>query len=191
MRILLIDNYDSFTFNVLHLIQKVCDASDTVEVVLNDKIDLSQTTTYDSIVISPGPGTPAEAGNIMDIIEKLYTRKPILGICLGHQAIAEALGAKIYCMNRPLHGIQSTLNVLDHSTIFKDTGTNFLVGHYHSWLVDKDSFPDSLKILATDNDGNIMALSHPLYKVYGVQFHPESFMTDYGSQIVNNFLKYR
>lgn len=189
MRILLIDNYDSFTFNLLHLIRKVCDASDTVEVIPNDQIDVCRAATYDSIFISPGPGVPEEAGNILQIIKKLSPSKPILGICLGHQAIAQAFGATLCCMKHPLHGIQTNIRITDHTCIFRNLGDELpAAGHYHSWLVDNRSFPDVLQITAVDEDGSIMALSHKYYPVHGVQFHPESYMTREGDTIVRNFL---
>lgn len=189
MRILLIDNYDSFTFNLLHLIKKVCDVADTIEVIPNDRIDVRRAAAYDSIVISPGPGVPGEAGNILHLIKELSPSKPILGICLGHQAIAEVFGAAICCMKFPLHGIQTKIRITDHSGIFRNLGPELpAAGHYHSWMVSDRMFPGVLRITATDEEGNIMALSHKKYNVHGVQFHPESYMTKGGDVIVRNFL---
>ncbi len=188
MRVLLIDNYDSFTFNLLHLIRDVCGISDKVDVVFNDEIDLFRSSKYDSIVISPGPGIPSEAGNIMSIIKELSPFKSILGICLGHQAIAEVFGASIYCCDRPVHGVQTSIDIHDNSTILRGLGNEILAGRYHSWLVCKESIPDDLKVIATDNVGNVMAISHNRYNVHGVQFHPESFMTEQGGLIMKNFL---
>lgn len=189
MKIILIDNYDSFTFNLLHLIKKVCDVSDIVEVIPNDRVDVCKAAAYDAIIISPGPGIPEEAGNILQIIKELSPFKPILGICLGHQAIAEAFGAEISCMQLPLHGIRTKIRITDHTGIFRNLGQELsAAGHYHSWLVSDRSFPDGLRITATDEEGNIMALSHKRYNVHGVQFHPESYMTKEGDVIIRNFL---
>ena len=189
MKILLIDNYDSFTYNLLHLIKKACGSGCHIDIVLNDKITADQAGLYDYIIISPGPGIPSEAGNIMDIIGCLYMSRPILGICLGHQAIAEAFGARLECCSKPFHGVKSQIDILDHSALFKGFGNKLNVGRYHSWCVDGKSMPECLKVTAVSNDGAIMAISHKLYKVHGVQFHPESFITGSGVEIIRNFLK--
>jgi anthranilate synthase component 2 len=191
MRILLIDNYDSFTYNLLHLIKKKCDGTDEVNVVFNDQIDSSEARNYDFIIISPGPGVPSEAGNLLNIITELSPYKSILGICLGHQAIAETFGARIYCCDKPLHGAQTNIEIIDNSLLFRGLDKCIQVGRYHSWLVDKNSIPDSLKVTAMDNNGEIMAISHTRYDVHGIQFHPESFMTDKGDQMIQNFLNRR
>ena len=188
MKILLIDNYDSFSYNLLHLIKKVCDVTDQVDIVLNDRIDSPKARSYDSIIISPGPGIPSAAGNVLQIIRELAPCKPILGICLGHQAIAEAFGATICCCEKPLHGVRSKIEIRDTSRLFKELGTYIQAGRYHSWLVDKNTVPDCLKVTAVDCKGEVMALSHTLYDIHGLQFHPESFMTEQGARIMKNFL---
>ena len=189
MRVLLIDNYDSFTFNLLHLIRGVCDNADCIDIIPNNKIDVSGAMNYDSVVVSPGPGIPQEAGNILSVIKGISPVKPILGICLGHQAIAEAFGAAIYCSNSPLHGVQTGINIIDKSSVFEGLDDYILAGRYHSWLVNRESVPGSLRVTAVDNGGNVMAISHIRYRVHGIQFHPESFLTEQGSVIMRNFLK--
>ena len=188
MKILLIDNYDSFSYNLLHLIKKVCGIADEVDIVFNDHIDSLKARNYDSIIISPGPGIPSAAGNILKIIRKLAPYKPILGICLGHQAIAEAFGATIYCCEKPLHGVQSKIEIRDASLLFRGLEKYIPAGRYHSWLVDKNTVPDCLNVTAVDCKGEVMAVSHTQYDTHGLQFHPESFMTDGGVQIMKNFL---
>jgi anthranilate synthase component 2 len=188
MKILLIDNYDSFSYNLLHLIKKACDITDQVDIVFNDHIDSPGARNYDYIIISPGPGIPSAAGNVLKIIRELAPYKPILGICLGHQAIAETFGATIYCCDKPLHGVRSKIEIRDTSQLFRGLGKCIQAGRYHSWLVDKNTVPDCLKVTAVDCNGEVMALSHTLYDIHGLQFHPESFMTDGGVQIMKNFL---
>ena len=187
MNVLLIDNYDSFVYNLYHLIKEASPAS-SIAVRYNNEISVKEALYYDRIIISPGPGIPSEAGNVLDIIKGAAASVPILGICLGHQAIAQAFGAEIYCMDRPLHGIKDRARLLNHSSLFRNMPDSISIGHYHSWLVSKDSLPDSLEVTAVDEAGDIMALSHKEWNVYGVQFHPESIMTPAGINIVSNFL---
>jgi glutamine amidotransferase of anthranilate synthase or aminodeoxychorismate synthase len=188
MKILLINNYDSFVYNLLHLIKEACDTTPEIDIITNDCINFSHITDYESIIISPGPGIPSEAGDIIQLIKNWGPTIPILGVCLGHQAIAEAFNGKIYRFSTPMHGVQSQIKILDKSGIFKGLNTSIKCGRYHSWLVDEGSLPESLKITAIDNDGRIMALSHCRYNIHGVQFHPESFLTENGIQIIRNFL---
>ena len=188
-RILLIDNHDSFVYNLFHLVDSACCGSADINVVLNDKIDFTKVRQYDSIIISPGPGVPLEAGDIISLIKEFAPNKSILGICLGHQAIAEAFGGRIYAMEAPLHGVQSNVNILDDKRIFKGLGQVIKCGRYHSWAVDKETLPAQLRITAVDKQGCIMALSHCSYDVHGLQFHPESFLTGYGECMIKNFFK--
>ncbi len=186
--ILLVDNHDSFVYNLKHLIDRACDGCADIDIMLNDEIDFAKVPQYNSIIISPGPGIPLEAGDIVPLIKEFAPYKPILGICLGHQAIAEAFGGKIYAEEFPLHGVQSNVRILDDRYLFKGVGQTVKCGRYHSWAVDKITLPSQLKITAVDDDGCIMALTHCNYNVHGLQFHPESFLTDCGEQIIRNFL---
>ena len=188
-RILLIDNHDSFVYNLKHLINRACGGCTDIDIMLNDEIAFTKVPQYDSIIISPGPGVPLEAGDIIPLIKEFAPFVPILGICLGHQAIAEAFGGRIYAMEAPLHGVQSNVEILDDKRIFKGLGQVIKCGRYHSWAVGKGTLPAQLRITAVDKEGCIMALSHCSYNVHGLQFHPESFLTDCGEQMIRNFLR--
>lgn len=188
MKILLIDNNDSFTYNLLHLIKSACEAEDFIRVCLTDKLTVAMTSRFDRIIISPGPGIPSEVEILGHIIKENEKQTSILGICLGHQAIAEYYGATMYNMQKPIHGIRSTISITGDNGLFQGMDKEIVVGRYHSWCVSKEDFPDCLNATAFDGNGDIMALSHREHDVYGVQFHPESFMTDYGKTIISNFL---
>ena len=187
MKILLLDNYDSFTFNLLHLVEQF----DGVEVSVfrNDELSLEEVSAFDKIILSPGPGLPKEAGIMISLIEKFSSVKPILGVCLGHQAIAEFFGAKLFNLDEVQHGISSLTTVTDTSEkIFKNIPQQFKTGRYHSWMVDKNELPSSLKITAVDGQQNIMALRHKTLDVCGVQFHPESVLSEYGKTLIGNWV---
>jgi anthranilate synthase component 2 len=185
MTILLLDNYDSFTYNVAHLIRECGGA---VEVVRNDKITLDEAQKYDKIVLSPGPGIPEEAGIMPALIKRYAAEKPILGVCLGHQAIGEAFGGRLQNLPRVVHGVATKAHVIAPDVIFQGLPEEFSVGRYHSWVVDTEGFPSELEITATDADGQIMALRHRTYNVRGVQFHPESVLTEHGARMMQNWL---
>ena len=185
MKILLIDNYDSFTYNVVHYLEGF-DAD--VDVVFNDQIPFDNIMNYDKIVISPGPGLPNESGNLMPFISKFYNKIPILGICLGFQALVEFFGGKIYNQNEVKHGVAEQCYFKTDSKLFKDTPQHFKIGLYHSWAAKKSSFPNCLNITATSEHEVIMAFEHANLPICGVQFHPESIMTENGHQIIKNFL---
>ncbi|GGH21434.1 aminodeoxychorismate/anthranilate synthase component II [Sphingobacterium alkalisoli] len=186
-KILVIDNYDSFTYNLVHLLQEL--EQDYV-VVRNDKFELKDVEAYDKILLSPGPGIPEEAGLLLDVIRMYSSTKRILGICLGQQAIAEVFGGKLFNMPKPLHGVATDIIVTDDSEkLFRDFPRDSKIGRYHSWAVEKESLPASLKITALDPNGIIMALSHTEYDVRGMQFHPESILTDNGKLLIANWLK--
>ena len=187
MKILLLDNYDSFTYNLLHLVKEL--GATDVTVIRNDQIDLDDVEQYDKIILSPGPGIPSEAGLLLPVIKRYAPTKKILGVCLGHQAIGEAFGGQLTNLTEVFHGIQSQIKILDHSVLFKGLNNEILVGRYHSWVVSKDGFPDCLEITAESAEGQIMALRHRTYEVYGIQFHPESVLTPKGKTILENFLK--
>lgn len=182
--ILVIDNYDSFTYNLVHYLE---DLEAQVTVVRNDKITPEECVAYDAILLSPGPGIPSEAGNLIAIINYLKDKKPLLGICLGHQAITEVFGGTIVNIDTVYHGVATTMNH-DDSTLFKNIANPFEAGRYHSWAAQIDDFPDVLKITATDTNEQIMALQHKTLPIYGVQFHPESIMTPDGKTMLKNFL---
>lgn len=185
MKTVIIDNYDSFTFNLAHLLKKL---GAEVDVVRNDQFELPALERYDKIVLSPGPGIPSEAGLLLDVIRAYAGRKPMLGVCLGHQAIGEVFGAKLENLAEVYHGVATDCEHFSNDPIFNGMPRHFEVGRYHSWVVSKDGLPDCLEVTATSPDGNIMALRHKRYPVHGIQFHPESVLTPLGRQIVGNWL---
>ena len=187
MKILVIDNYDSFTYNLVHAIKKISGLP--VDVFRNDEISLEEIEKYDKIVLSPGPGIPEEAGLLLDIIKEFAPKKSILGVCLGHQAIGEAFGGKLHNMNRVLHGIATPIELTQNSSfLFNGLPTSFEVGRYHSWIVKNEDLPDCLKVTSYDMDGMIMSMQHKEYDIQGVQFHPESVLTPLGEKIIENWL---
>lgn len=188
MNILLIDNRDSFVYNVKALIEE-CELADRVDVVPNDKIDFGSLNNYSGIVLSPGPGIPSEAAMMPKVIEHCENSHSILGICLGHQAIAEHFGAKLHNLPHPLHGKQGKLKVVKPEDILlRGLSCRETIGHYHSWMVAWEELPECIEVTATDNENNIMSFSHKSKPLYGLQFHPESFMTSCGKTIVQNWL---
>lgn len=185
--LLIIDNYDSFTFNLVQLVKD--SGYLDFHVKKNDSQDLGNLDCYDKILFSPGPGIPSEAGCMSDIIRRCAGRKSMLGVCLGHQAIAEVFGAHIYNMKEVLHGVSSEVTLTCSDDLFDGVEDHFLAGRYHSWVVSDKDFPECLKVLARSSDGQIMALRHVVYPIYGLQFHPESILTPDGLKIIGNFLK--
>lgn len=187
--ILLLDNYDSFTWNLFHYLQQLTD--EKVVVKRNDELSVEEAAEYSSYVLSPGPGLPSEAGILKDLITEYSESKPILGICLGLQAIAEVFGGKLFNLNDPLHGVSSKTFLIDHNDpIFRSLPDEFSSGHYHSWAVSDEGLPATLKVTARDQEGMIMALKHVSKQIHGLQFHPESVMTEYGLQMIHNWLRY-
>lgn len=187
-RILVFDNYDSFTYNLVHLVEKILHTK--VEVYRNDKIALEDVAAYDKIILSPGPGIPEEAGLLLPLIKAYAASKSILGVCLGHQAIAEAFGGQLHNLSQVFHGVATPINILhSNAPLFKDMEPTITVGRYHSWIVSETDFPEALEITARDEAGSIMALQHKTYDVQGVQFHPESVLTPEGETILRNWLK--
>lgn len=187
MKILLLDNYDSFTYNLYHLVREQGEID--IEVVRNDKITLEEVDAFDKIILSPGPGIPEEAGMLLPIIKKYAPTKKILGVCLGHQAIAETFGAKLENLKQVYHGIQSPIDIVTPDPLFEGIGKEMLAGRYHSWIVNRDTLPACLEITALSKEGYIMGLRHKTYNVHGIQFHPESVLTPQGKTIIKNFLK--
>ena len=184
--IVIIDNYDSFTYNLAHLVKEL---GAEVDVLRNDKFELEELEKYDKIILSPGPGIPEEAGLLLEVIRTYAGRKPILGVCLGEQAIGQAFGGKLTNLSEVFHGIQTNVKIKNKDYIFSGLPTEIPVGRYHSWVVDTDGFPEELVITAISSEGQIMALKHREYDIHGIQFHPESVLTPDGKQIVGNWLK--
>jgi anthranilate synthase component 2 len=191
MKILVFDNYDSFTYNLVHLIEQI--TGNRVDVYRNDELPLEKVKDYDKILLSPGPGVPSEAGLLLPLIKEYAATKSILGVCLGHQAIGEAFGGTLTNLSTVYHGIatpvQQLANEGKHSRLFEGLAEEFVVGRYHSWVVDQQDFPTDLQITAKEEHGYIMALEHKTYDVQGVQFHPESILTPDGAIILKNWLK--
>ena len=185
MKTVIIDNYDSFTYNLAHLVSEL---GSEVAVFRNDCFSLGELAFYDKIILSPGPGIPKEAGLLMEVIESYAQRKPILGVCLGHQAIGECFGARLENLKEVYHGIASEGTQLENDYIFKGLPKRIVMGRYHSWVVSQEKFPDCLEVTAISDDGQIMGLRHKDYDVHGIQFHPESILTPMGKEIVGNFL---
>jgi len=185
MKVIVIDNYDSFTYNLVHYLEEL---NCKVTVKRNDEVDIKKIKDYDKIVLSPGPGIPNEAGLLKEIISLYSASKSILGVCLGHQAIAEVFGAELINLKSVYHGVATEIRVTKKDPIFKDLPSPLKVGRYHSWIV-KEPLPKELESLAHDENGQLMALKHKLYDVRGVQFHPESILTEGGKSLLNNWLK--
>ena len=185
MKIVIIDNYDSFTYNLVHLVREL---GAEVTVYRNDQFQLNQLEVFDKIILSPGPGIPSEAGLLLDVIRHYAGRIPMLGVCLGHQAIGEAFGAHLTNLSKVYHGVSTPITQYGNDEIFAGLSRRFEVGRYHSWVVDKTDFPDCLEITAESDDGSIMALKHKSYDIRGIQFHPESILTPNGRRILENWL---
>ncbi|MEZ4902247.1 MAG: aminodeoxychorismate/anthranilate synthase component II [Spirosomataceae bacterium] len=186
MKILVLDNYDSFVYNLVYILREL---NDNVEVHRNDKILLEEVAQYDKILLSPGPGIPSEAGIMQALIQQYAPTKSIMGVCLGHQGIGEVFGASLNNMTDVLHGISDKAIVTDpNERLFQGLPSSFQVGRYHSWTVVGETVPDTMTITAIDEHGQVMALRHKTYDVCGVQFHPESVLTEHGKQMLQNWL---
>jgi len=191
MKILIFDNYDSFTYNLVHVVEKIIHAK--VDVFRNDKISLEDINKYDKIILSPGPGLPCESGLLLPLIKEYASSKSILGVCLGQQAIGEVFGGKLINLKEVYHGVATKIKVdeqriLFENDVFKSLPRELEVGRYHSWIVDKNNFPNELEITATDENGYVMGLRHKTFDVQGVQFHPESVLTPDGEKMMRNWL---
>lgn len=185
-RVVIIDNYDSFTYNLAHLVKQL---GVKVEVFRNDQFTLNQLERFTKIILSPGPGIPEEAGLLMDVIRTYAGRKPMLGVCLGHQAIAEVFGGKLVNLKEVYHGMATEGTQFGNDPIFGGLPKRIVMGRYHSWVIDRAGFPDCLEVTAMSDDGQIMALRHRNYNIHGIQFHPESVLTPEGATIVKNWLQ--
>ncbi|MEG1728463.1 MAG: aminodeoxychorismate/anthranilate synthase component II [Bacteroidaceae bacterium] len=187
MNIAIIDNYDSFTYNLSHLVKTL---NCTVTVFRNDKIQMSALNAFDKIILSPGPGIPSESGQLLNVIDKYAGVKPILGVCLGHQAIGEYFGATLTNLEHVYHGVQTPLHLLTSDYLFEGLTFPSQVGRYHSWIVSKKKLPLCLEVTAQSEEGEIMALRHKKMDIRGIQFHPESILTPEGYTILKNWIDY-
>ena len=185
MNIVIIDNYDSFTYNLSHLVKEL---GATVTVLRNDQFELTELEAFDKIILSPGPGIPSEAGLLTDVIRTYAGRKPILGVCLGHQAIGEVFGAKLENLTDVFHGVATPCHITTDDILFRGMERVITVGRYHSWVVSRNGLPDCLEVTALSDEGQIMALRHCNHAIYGIQFHPESVLTPNGKNIIKNFI---
>lgn len=185
MKIVIIDNYDSFTYNLSHLIKEI---GADVTVIRNDQFTLNQLMPFDKIVLSPGPGIPSEAGLLLDVIKTYAGKKPILGVCLGHQAIGEVFGGQLENLSDVFHGVATEGTQFSNDYIFEGLTKRITMGRYHSWVVSRENFPSCLEVTAVSDEGQIMALKHKNFDIHGIQFHPESVLTPEGKTMVKNFI---
>ena len=188
MKVAIIDNYDSFTFNLVQIIREshLCE----YKVIQNDIKDISFLAGFDKILLSPGPVIPSDTGILKEIIDVFSPDKPILGICLGHQAVVQAFGGRLKQLYQILHGVATAVKILDHHDyLFQGIGSKIQAARYHSWVIDRDFLPESFSITAEDEEGNIMAVKHKRLNLRGLQFHPESFLTEFGKEIMLNWIR--
>ena len=185
MKIVIIDNYDSFTYNLSHLVKEL---GAEVTVVRNDQFRLEELEQYSKIIHSPGPGIPSEAGLLLDVIRTYAGRKPILGVCFGHQAIGEVFGAKLENLSDVFHGVATPCHIIADDPVFSGLPAEITIGRYHSWVVSREGMPDCLEITAVSDEGQIMALRHRELNVRGIQFHPESVLTPDGRKMLQNWM---
>jgi anthranilate synthase component 2 len=185
MKIVIIDNYDSFTYNLSHLIKSL---GAEVDVVRNDQFQMADLEGYSKIVLSPGPGIPSEAGLLLDVIRTYAGKKPILGVCLGHQAIGEVFGGQLENLSEVFHGVATPCHIVADDPIFSGIDRDITVGRYHSWVVSNENLPDCLEVTAVSDEGQIMALRHRELNIRGIQFHPESVLTPDGRKMLQNWM---
>lgn len=185
MKVVIVDNYDSFTYNLAHLVK---DLGAEVTVYRNDQFQLEDLEEFDKIILSPGPGIPSEAGLLLDVIRHYAGKKPMLGVCLGHQAIGEVFGGRLENLSEVFHGVATDGMQYGNDPIFAGLPQRITMGRYHSWVVSKDGFPACLEITAESDEGQVMALRHKEYDIHGIQFHPESVLTKDGKTMVGNWL---
>ena len=187
MKIVIIDNYDSFTYNLSHLVKEL---GAEVTVYRNDQFRLEELEPYEKIILSPGPGIPSEAGLLLDVIRTYAGRKPILGVCLGHQAIGEVFGGRLMNLSEVFHGVATPAHITVRDYLFLGLPDTIEVGRYHSWVVDREGLPSCLEITSVSDEGQIMSLRHRQYDIRGIQYHPESVLTGEGRTILSNWLKH-
>lgn len=186
MKIVIIDNYDSFTYNLSHLVKEL---GAEVAVVRNDQFELSELESFDKIILSPGPGIPSEAGLLLDVIRTYAGRKPILGVCLGHQAIGEVFGGQLVNLGEVFHGVATPCHLMQRDYLFEGLPDDITVGRYHSWVVDASTMPDCLEITSLSDEGQVMSLRHKDFDIRGIQYHPESVLTPDGKTILKNWIE--
>ena len=185
MKVVIIDNYDSFTYNLSHLIKSL---GAEVTVVRNDQFELQDLESFNKIVLSPGPGIPSEAGLLLDVIRTYAGKKPILGVCLGHQAIGEVFGGKLVNLSDVFHGVATPCHIVADDPIFSGLERDITIGRYHSWVVANEDLPECLEVTAVSDEGQVMALRHKSLNIRGIQFHPESVLTPDGKKMIQNWL---
>ena len=189
MKILILDNYDSFTYNLVQYVEE--ELNQEIDVFRNDQISLDDVARYDLIILSPGPGVPAEAGIMPALLKRYAKEKVIFGVCLGHQAIGEAFGAELLNLDQVHHGIETSMTrTREDDVLFQGVPETFNAGRYHSWVIDPETLPEELVMTATGEYGGIMAVQHRDYPIFGVQFHPESIMTEHGRLMIRNLLNF-
>ncbi len=187
MKIVIIDNYDSFTYNLSHLVKEL---GAEVSVVRNDEFELEALDAFDKIILSPGPGIPSEAGLLLEVIRHYAGRKPILGVCLGHQAIGEVFGGQLTNLSTVFHGVATEGTQLGNDYLFDGLPERITMGRYHSWVVDREGWPEALEVTALSDEGQVMALRHREMDIHGIQFHPESVLTPDGRHMLENFISH-
>jgi len=187
MNICIIDNYDSFTYNLSHAVKAL---GEKVTVLRNDKFEIGDLDKFDKLILSPGPGIPSEAGLLTEVVRQYSGKKPILGVCLGEQAIGEVFGGTLINLTEVYHGVQTPVDIVADDYIFSNLPKEIKAGRYHSWVVGNEGFPDVLEVTARSKEGYIMALRHKTFDVHGIQFHPESVLTPDGLTIIGNFLNH-
>lgn len=188
MKLLVLDNYDSFVYNIVHIIKEL-GFGDNMDIIRNDKIALEDVAQYDKILLSPGPGIPSEAGILQDVVRKYGAEKSILGVCLGHQGIGEVYGASLINLDEVIHGQAIPTKLIEKDLLFEGLPERFLTGRYHSWAIDPTSDLSNIVVTSCDDKGTIMSIRHKEYDVRGVQFHPESILTENGKRILENWFK--
>lgn len=186
MKVLVFDNYDSFTYNLVQMIEQII--GDQVTVAKNDQITVEEIENFDKIILSPGPGIPSEAGNLIEVIQHFAGKKPIFGVCLGLQAIVEAFGGSLVNLKQIYHGVATSAKQISEHHIFDGLPQELEVGRYHSWVADPENFPSELEITSVDPQATIMSLKHKNFEIDAVQYHPESILTPDGKDILKNFL---
>ncbi len=189
MKLLIVDNYDSFTYNLIQLVEQA--GVDDFILRKNDNLNDLNLADFDKVIISPGPGLASESGQLMPFLQSIIQTKSILGICLGYEALAEVLGAKLKQLEKPLHGIRNLGTITKQHPVFNGLPDQFHIGHYHSWLADESTFPEYLKVIMRDQNGDNMAFCHNQLRLVGILFHPESVMTEFGLEMIKNWLDMR